>query len=98
MKAAGDALRRVAEMVEGARAETHGNAAEQWKTAARLINVAFQRKLAEPLDEADIGVLMILTKISRLSCGKRDADHLDDIAGYAALSRAMLDTFVVEMP
>ncbi len=89
MSAAGDMLRKAAEIVDGARQQQHGDRERSFEAVAALWNAYFAAKpdsLAQ-LTGFDVCLLVALLKIGRsLQGDPTHADHYIDLAGYAALA------------
>jgi hypothetical protein len=81
---ANDQLAKAARTIQE-RGNDYGAVEENWETAAQLWNACLRRKLKCDLSAADVALLLILLKVSRLA---NSPDHLDsqlDICGYSAL-------------
>ena len=62
----------------------YGSPAENWARAAKLYTAVLGDKLTEPITAAEVGLLMVAWKLSRLCATPHDTDSLEDLAGYAA--------------
>ena len=68
------------------REQHYGTPAENFETAAQMINAVLGKKtLREPLSSADVVMIMIAVKMARLTNSPDHFDTAADIAGYAAL-------------
>lgn len=79
---------RVAGIIRG-RAATHGDALEQHQMLAALWSdfLEAQGKLADAfLSAKDVLHMMVLLKVSRINTNGLAREHVEDIAGYAALT------------
>lgn len=92
-KDAGDILRRAALIVEGDRAESHGDARECLQATAELWGALLSlmgKAPAKPLEARDVAILMGGLKVARMYRGKESSnDNYVDLAGYAALAGAV---------
>lgn len=90
MSAAGDMLRRAAEIVDGARQEQHGDRERSFEAVAGLWNAYLAARRDDDISRLtgfDVCQMMALLKIGRsLQGDKAHADHYVDLAGYAALA------------
>lgn len=76
-------LRDAADLVEGARASTHGDAVEQLALTARL----WSGMLGVAVTPLHVAFMLQQMKMARALCGDAThADHYADMAGYAALA------------
>lgn len=90
-QAAATELLRVAEIVR-ARAETHGDAIEQHEILGLLWSTYLDGAEAElMLSPADAAFMLLLLKVSRILTNGLAKEHVEDIAGYAAITVAALD-------
>lgn len=96
-KEAGDILRRAALIVEGDRAEAHGDARECLQATADLWTLLMSimgKAPAKPLEPRDVAVLMGSgLKVARMYKGKeKNKENYVDSSGYMALAGAMSDS------
>lgn len=89
MTIAGDLLREAAEIVDGARNQTHGDKersfcliADWWTRYLASRGLGAQ----EGLSAADVAQMMVLMKMCRGLQGEPIRDHYIDMAGYAAIA------------
>lgn len=82
-----DVLNIANNLISGDRARDYGDAKENFQRIARLWSVYAGREFTE----VDVGVMMMLLKIARLSHTNTHEDSYFDIAGYAALTVEMFD-------
>jgi hypothetical protein len=75
-----------ASLVGGDRENTHGSKAHNFHNIATLWNAykAIRRDPYAPLDELDVGHMMVLLKVARTQLGAFNADDWTDMVGYAA--------------
>lgn len=66
----------------GARGNTYGTAEENFQRIANLWNAQLGNSLTRPLTTADVSILMVLVKLSRLANCPTHVDSWVDIAGY----------------
>lgn len=66
----------------GARGNTYGTAEENFQRIANLWNAQLGNSLTRPLTTADVSILMVLVKLSRLAKCPTHVDSWVDIAGY----------------
>ncbi len=78
-----DALSQV-QIIIAQRAKTHGDADETNNRIADL----WSEYLGQPVTAQDVAVLMILLKVGRCKRGSPAREHLEDVAGYAAIGIA----------
>ena len=88
-KRAAEEARIVARMIEE-RGKTHGDAITQHEVLARLWQSYLDSRKG-PLTAADAMYMLLLMKISRVENSGLQKQHLEDIAGYAALTLAALN-------
>lgn len=62
----------------------YGSPEQNWTRAAALYSAVLGDKLREPITPAEVGLLAIAWKVSRLCASPNDRDSLEDLAGYAA--------------
>lgn len=79
-----DCLKAALSIVEGEREATYGTPEDSFATIAAFWRVYLQGRVAGSIDAADVGVMMMLLKVARLSHRKDHLDSLVDAAGYAA--------------
>lgn len=84
---AAEILREAADIVQGDR-ETHGEAVENHRHIADLINALFSDKLNEDFQAHEVADLMVLVKMSRRYKGTAKPDHRRDVAGYTGIAHA----------
>lgn len=93
-------LLHVADLVSGARNRQHGDPDRQLALAGRLKRVLQENAEADLLDGEWEAIGQIVTKLSRIVCGKqRNLDNAIDIAGYASiLYEIMQEEEAIELP
>lgn len=77
-------LKQTIEIIKD-RGEHYGGVQQNWNDTAKIWNGILSSKLKHEITPADVGMLMIGLKLSRL---KNTPDHRDsqiDICGYASL-------------
>jgi hypothetical protein len=79
---AGDILREGADLVDGARPDTHGDKSRSFEMIASL----WSAYLEHPVTAADVGWMMAMLKGARAKCGKPVRDHYTDGAAYVAIA------------
>ncbi len=86
-----DILTKANELIGGDRAQDYGSVKDNFERTGQMWNLylsgrgIYDNNSTEQIEAADVAILNILQKISRLA---NSPDHLDswmDIAGYAAL-------------
>lgn len=85
---AGELLREAAEIVDGARNQTHGDKERSFRAIATLWNAYICAKSpnsSEIISAADVAAMMVLLKFARSEHGQHVLDHGIDAAGYAAI-------------
>jgi hypothetical protein len=75
-------LREAANIVSGARNQTHGSPERSFQ----LISTLWTAYLGAPVSPVDVAQMMTLLKIARAKCGTPAIDHFVDGAGYQALA------------
>jgi len=85
---AGAICRRAAELVEGDRQATHGDALEVYADLAAQWNAYLGERLVPGcrLSARDTALMMALMKISRTKHGAPNPDNYVDLAGYAGIA------------
>lgn len=87
-----EVLQQAAELIDGNRAATYGDAYDSHDRIARLWQTYLAAVLPERgvdgLQAHDVAAMMILMKVSR-SVASQHADNWVDICGYAALACEM---------
>jgi hypothetical protein len=78
-------LREADEVINGPRRVSYGPVEESFDALAQVLSVVLRKKLKEPLDEHDVGLMMLSHKLVRES-NAHERDNLRDLAGYAALT------------
>lgn len=86
--AAAAILREAAEIVDGSRAQIHGQREISFGAIADLWNayLSLSQGATIYLRPDDVALMMVLLKIVRAKHGKPVRDHFVDAAGYAALA------------
>ena len=82
MTVAGDILREAADIVDGARNQTHGSKERSFVMIAAI----WSAYLEHPVSPADVAWMMAQMKSARSKCGTPLKDHALDAAGYAAIA------------
>lgn len=67
------------EAQHGTKMRNFGNIAELWNAYLRI-----RRDPGAPLDQEDVGHMMVLLKIARTQLGRHNPDDHFDMVGYAA--------------
>ena len=80
-----DVLEDAARVIHGPRRQSYGPVEESFDALAQVLSVVLRKKLKEPLDEHDVGLMMLSHKLVRES-NAHERDNLRDLAGYAALT------------
>lgn len=75
-------LMEAAELINGERAKTYGEPQQSFETIA----AHWSTYLGIPITVHDVGMLMILLKVSRGGRNRFHKDNFVDIAGYAGLT------------
>lgn len=76
-------LEEAARLVDGARGDTYGHPADDFGRTAAMVSGLLREKLREPLTAADVGLIQVCVKLSRLAATPGHRDSLVDVAGYA---------------
>ena len=80
-----ECLRTACEIVNGARAESYGDAEDNFQTIATLWETYLQATGCDVMiDTKDVAMMMILLKVARAAAPEAHLDNYIDIAGYAA--------------
>lgn len=74
------------------RGQAYGRPRVNFARIASLLNIMLEAKLSAPLDEQDVAMIGICTKLGRLLQTPLHYDSLVDIAGYAHAYWAALGT------
>ena len=82
---ASDILREAADIVDGARGQTHGDRHESFEMTAKFWSIY----LGVPVTKSDVCYMLAQLKIVRNKCGKPIREHPMDGAGYMALGGEM---------
>jgi hypothetical protein len=80
-KRAAELLMHAAELINGQRAQDYGEPQQSFENIARL----WSTYLHQEITVTDVGMMMILLKVSRNQRGKDKQDNFVDICGYASL-------------
>lgn len=75
-------LETATKMVCGERQDDYGSVEDNFETIAKLWNIYLNGK--KGIKAEDVGIMMALLKIARISSGKNKEDNYIDLAGYAA--------------
>jgi hypothetical protein len=88
MSGAGGICRQAAKLVEGDRADTHGDALVVHAGIALSWNAYLAGRLASAfeLSPKDVALMMALVKIERTKHGQHNPDNYVDLAGYAGIA------------
>lgn len=81
-------IKSAAELVQGDRANTHGDKRKNHQNIATAWNayLAIRRDPASPLNEVDVAHMMALLKLARTQLGAHNPDDYVDLVGYAAIA------------
>lgn len=79
-----DCLKAALSIVEGEREATYGTPEDSFSTIAAFWRTYLQGRVAGSIDAADVGVMMMLLKVARISHRKDHLDSYIDAAAYAA--------------
>ena len=71
-------------LVSGPRDRQHGAKRENFDRIATLWNAYLDTKRPGPLNAVDVGLMMVLFKLTRTQSGETNEDDFIDMAGYAA--------------
>jgi hypothetical protein len=80
-KRAAELLMHAAELINGQRAKDYGEPQQSFENIAKL----WSTYLHTDITVTDVGMMMILLKVSRNQRGKDKQDNFIDICGYASL-------------
>lgn len=72
------------------RANTHGDAEDNFEDISQMLNIVLQKHLKEPLHSHDVARIMMCVKLARTVSSPAALDHWHDIAGYAACGGGIL--------
>lgn len=81
-----DAMLQAAADTVRARGGTHGDWRENMENTAEL----WSAYLKQPIAAEQVAVMMVLVKVSRMTCGTLNLDDYDDLLGYGALAAALV--------
>lgn len=81
-------IRSASELVQGDRANTHGDKRKNHQNIASLWNayLAIRRFPDRTLNEVDVAHMMVLLKLARTQLGAHNPDDYTDMVGYAAIA------------
>ncbi len=65
---------------------THGDWRDNMENTAEL----WSAYLKQPIAAEQVAVMMVLVKVSRMTCGALNLDDYDDLLGYGALAAALV--------
>jgi hypothetical protein len=86
---AGQHLRHVADIVDGARNRTHGQKERSFTGIAKAWNRCFEEKLVTPFTASDVARAMVCLKEQRAIYGEQSPEtmreHVEDLIGYWAI-------------
>ena len=92
---AGQTLRRVADIVDGARNRTHGHKERSFTGIAKAWTRILGDRLSEPLKASDVAHLMVALKEQRIVYGDQSPaavkEHAEDILGYWAIYLELIE-------
>lgn len=80
-----ETLTTALELINGERAKTYGDAAENFGRIAALWTAQFGHKLDEPFTASDVALALTHLKLSRLAVTPTHADSWIDAVGYLGL-------------
>lgn len=77
-----EALQEIEKLVCRERNTSYGDAADNFKNIADILNVVLQQKLKEKLDALDVAIISASIKMGRLAHDRLHVDSHLDLAGY----------------
>lgn len=83
---------QVKQLVCSDRQATYGDAEDNFKDIADIINVVLKRKLAVPLDALDVSLISCAIKLARCGTSPRHVDNLVDLAGYGVCGAGIVES------
>jgi len=87
-KKAAKLLHEAAELINGKRAQEYGEPQQSFENIAKHWSLYLKKEITP----FDVGMMMILLKVSREAGGKGSRDNLVDICGYAGLIGSKYET------
>lgn len=75
-------LDEIRKLVCADRQKTYGDAEDNFRDIADLLNVVLRKKLRTELDSLDVALISCCIKLSRCGKSPRHIDNLVDLAGY----------------
>lgn len=88
MSPADHLIKSASELVANDRHATHGDKRKNHQNIAAMWNayLSIRRNPADPLNEADVALMMALLKMARTQLGSHNPDDYVDMVGYAAIA------------
>jgi hypothetical protein len=88
-----DLLNEAAELIDGPRAEQHGDMQDNHENIAELWNafLRIRRDPVAPLTGSQVAICMALVKVARTQTGDDNPDDLRDAAGYCGIASELTD-------
>lgn len=83
-------LEEAQRLVYGQRGDDYGHPLDDFSKTAGAINSMFRDKIMVDFTAEDIGLIMVLVKLSR-QVNKPKRDNLVDIAGYAGTTEMVIE-------
>ena len=80
-----EALKKAEQLINGARARTHGDAKDTHESIAKIMNVLWRHKLKSDLTFEDMYKFFMVGKLVRDSQNPKNIDNPIDVIGYGAL-------------
>jgi len=87
----GNILSAAKALIEGDRAEQHGDFIETHECIAMIASMVLRDKLSKALSASDVLLFMACLKLGRITHGKLNKDDAIDLCGYVALAMTALE-------
>ncbi len=87
----GNILSAAEALIEGDRAEQHGDFIETHECVAMIASMVLRKKLSAALSASDVLLFMACLKLGRVNNGKLNKDDAIDLCGYVALAMTALE-------
>lgn len=85
-----DAMLQAAADTVRARGGTHGDWRENMENTAEL----WSAYLKQPIAAEQVAIMMVLVKVSRMTCGTLNLDDFEDLLGYGSIAAAIAQTLL----